>query len=247
MPFLVVGTARVGEHGRGRPAGRDRRPLPRARASGSTWTVPTVRPPPRSRRRRPSSQALGAGRLRRGRPAQVAVRAARGGLRARPRPRSALATRSRYRPPYYRFREGEDAPINYVEYGPQNSRGFRALKVWLALRQIGPRGLRTHDRRGHRARARAPSTSRPPIPSSRRGRRGLSITTFRYVPAGVEPGSPASGGVPERAEPGAARASAGRRRGVRLERGRRRDLPAAGLHRELPHVAGGRSRRSRRS
>ena len=27
--------------------------------------------------------------------------------------------------------------INYFDFGPQNSRGFRALKVWLALRQAG--------------------------------------------------------------------------------------------------------------
>ena len=32
---------------------------------------------------------------------------------------------------------------NYVDYGPQNSRGFRALKVWLALRQVGAAGYRT--------------------------------------------------------------------------------------------------------
>jgi len=33
-----------------------------------------------------------------------------------------------YHPPYYHF--GEEA-VNLVDYGPQNSRGFRALKVWL--------------------------------------------------------------------------------------------------------------------
>ena len=39
-----------------------------------------------------------------------------------------------YHPPYYHF---EERATNYVDYGPQNSRGFRALKVWLALRQAG--------------------------------------------------------------------------------------------------------------
>jgi hypothetical protein len=29
-----------------------------------------------------------------------------------------------------------------VDYGPQNSRGFRALKVWLALRHVGAAGYR---------------------------------------------------------------------------------------------------------
>ncbi|HSH45889.1 MAG TPA: pyridoxal-dependent decarboxylase, partial [Longimicrobiales bacterium] len=42
-----------------------------------------------------------------------------------------------YHPPYYHF--GAEA-TNYVDYGPQNSRGFKALKVWLALRQLGRRG-----------------------------------------------------------------------------------------------------------
>ncbi|MEO5580320.1 MAG: aminotransferase class V-fold PLP-dependent enzyme, partial [Gemmatimonadaceae bacterium] len=44
-------------------------------------------------------------------------------------------------PPYYHFDLAEGEPVyNYYEYGPQNSRGFRALKVWLALRQVGRAG-----------------------------------------------------------------------------------------------------------
>ncbi|MEO5742202.1 MAG: aminotransferase class V-fold PLP-dependent enzyme, partial [Vicinamibacterales bacterium] len=42
-----------------------------------------------------------------------------------------------YHPPYYRF-GGE--VLNFVDHGPQNSRGFRALKVWLAMQQIGRAG-----------------------------------------------------------------------------------------------------------
>src|ERR1017187_5986897 len=42
-----------------------------------------------------------------------------------------------YHPVYYHF--GVEA-INYVDLGPQNSRGFRALKVWLALQQVGRDG-----------------------------------------------------------------------------------------------------------
>jgi aromatic-L-amino-acid/L-tryptophan decarboxylase len=34
-----------------------------------------------------------------------------------------------YHPPYYHFVEPDEATIDYHEYGPQNSRGFRALKV----------------------------------------------------------------------------------------------------------------------
>ena len=55
-----------------------------------------------------------------------------------------------YTPAYYHFDSGDAAPPpNYYEYGPQNSRGFRALKVWLALQQVGRRGYAGDDRRGH--------------------------------------------------------------------------------------------------
>jgi glutamate/tyrosine decarboxylase-like PLP-dependent enzyme len=41
-------------------------------------------------------------------------------------------------PEYYNFSKGEeDQAQNYYEYGLQNSRGFRALKVWLTLQQVG--------------------------------------------------------------------------------------------------------------
>ena len=44
-------------------------------------------------------------------------------------------------PEYYNFSLTEEGgSLNYFEYGLQNSRGFRALKVWLALQQIGSNG-----------------------------------------------------------------------------------------------------------
>ncbi|HYH16821.1 MAG TPA: pyridoxal-dependent decarboxylase [Flavisolibacter sp.] len=44
-------------------------------------------------------------------------------------------------PVYYNFNNTEDIPYqNFYEYGLQNSRGFRALKVWLALQQVGKVG-----------------------------------------------------------------------------------------------------------
>lgn len=44
-------------------------------------------------------------------------------------------------PEYYNFSISEEGEsLNYFEYGLQNSRGFRALKVWLALQQIGREG-----------------------------------------------------------------------------------------------------------
>jgi glutamate/tyrosine decarboxylase-like PLP-dependent enzyme len=61
-----------------------------------------------------------------------------GRMRAGARPRAA-ARGVRLSSPYYHF---EERATNYVDYGPQNSRGFRALKVWLALRQVGAAGYR---------------------------------------------------------------------------------------------------------
>ncbi|HEX5733831.1 MAG TPA: pyridoxal-dependent decarboxylase [Blastocatellia bacterium] len=38
--------------------------------------------------------------------------------------------------------ETENLALDYLEYGPQMSRAFRALKVWMVLRSFGARGLR---------------------------------------------------------------------------------------------------------
>lgn len=44
-------------------------------------------------------------------------------------------------PVYYNFDSSADEPtLNFYEYGLQNSRGFRALKVWMALQQVGKNG-----------------------------------------------------------------------------------------------------------
>jgi aromatic-L-amino-acid/L-tryptophan decarboxylase len=84
-----------------------------------------------------------------------------------------------YHPPYYHF---EERATNYVDYGPQNSRGFRALKVWLALRQVGAAGYRrmiAEDIRLSRMMAAAVDRH----PDLQLATQNLSITTFRYVPA----------------------------------------------------------------
>lgn len=91
-----------------------------------------------------------------------------------------------YHPEYYRMDEvAGEAPLNFVEYGLQNSRGFRALKVWLALQHAGRRGYR--------------QMIGDDVALARRlyeevGRReelepvmhNLSITCFRYVPEGFD-------------------------------------------------------------
>jgi glutamate/tyrosine decarboxylase-like PLP-dependent enzyme len=88
-----------------------------------------------------------------------------------------------YYPPYYHF---DEQATNFVDFGMQNSRGFRALKVWLALRQAGASGYRnmiSADIQLSRTMARA---------VERRAdlelvTQALSITTFRYVPPALRP------------------------------------------------------------
>jgi glutamate/tyrosine decarboxylase-like PLP-dependent enzyme len=89
-----------------------------------------------------------------------------------------------YHPPYYHF--GVEA-INYFDFGPQNSRGFRALKVWLALQQVGREGyvrLLSHDI--HLAQ----ELFRRVVlhPELEAFTNSLSITTFRYRPTGLRSG-----------------------------------------------------------
>jgi len=83
-----------------------------------------------------------------------------------------------YHPAYYHF---DEQVVNFFELGPQNSRGFRALKVWLALRQVGRDGY-------HRMIADDMLLAEHLYERvSRHGEfepltQSLSITTFRYVP-----------------------------------------------------------------
>jgi aromatic-L-amino-acid/L-tryptophan decarboxylase len=95
---------------------------------------------------------------------------------------SALHDAFSYHPEYYHF---DDGVTNYVDRGMQNSRGFRALKVWLGLRQAGRDGYvrmiaddinlarRLHER----------VAAHPDLEA---GTCALSICTFRYVPAQLQ-------------------------------------------------------------
>jgi aromatic-L-amino-acid decarboxylase len=92
-----------------------------------------------------------------------------------------------YHPPYYHFAE-EPSSIDYYEYGPQNSRGFHALKVWLALRQVGRAGyveMISDDILLAQELYRLVEVQ----PGLQAFTRGLSITTFRYVPPDLTSGS----------------------------------------------------------
>jgi len=100
------------------------------------------------------------------------------------RRRGALENAFSYHPPYYHFdQEAAAAPPNYYEWGPQNSRGFRALKVWLGLQQAGRSGYVTLIRDDIRL-ARALFQAVDAHPELEPASCDLSITTFRYVPAG---------------------------------------------------------------
>jgi aromatic-L-amino-acid/L-tryptophan decarboxylase len=98
-------------------------------------------------------------------------------------PRDLLNTFS-YHPPYYNF---NDEAINYFDFGPQNSRGFRALKVWLALRQAGRTGYQKMIGDDMRL-ARHLHKLLAAHPEFEVFTQNLSITTFRYVPASLRSG-----------------------------------------------------------
>lgn len=92
-------------------------------------------------------------------------------------------------PPYLRTEEGVGVggPPSYAEYGVQQTRGFRSLKLWMTLQHMGRDGLREMVMR-HVALAHhlsglideAPDlTLMAPVT--------LSVVCFRYVPPGSWP------------------------------------------------------------
>jgi aromatic-L-amino-acid decarboxylase len=85
-------------------------------------------------------------------------------------------------PVYYNFdSHDDDVTHNFYEYGFQNSRGFRALKVWLALQQAGSSGyiqMIEEDIRLSRLLFRL-ANDHPELEALTQN---LSITTLRFVP-----------------------------------------------------------------
>ena len=89
-------------------------------------------------------------------------------------------------PEYYNFSLTEEGgSVNFFEYGLQNSRGFRALKVWLALQQIGRSGyeklIREDIELSEYFYQLADKHSELQAITQ-----NLSIATFRYVPEDLE-------------------------------------------------------------
>ena len=87
-----------------------------------------------------------------------------------------------FHPEYFNFDgSAEDPAINFYDYGLQNSRGFRALKVWLGIRQAGKTGYQKLIRKDIELAKKlfhmvAEEEELEAITQN------LSITTFRFVP-----------------------------------------------------------------
>jgi glutamate/tyrosine decarboxylase-like PLP-dependent enzyme len=90
-------------------------------------------------------------------------------------------TFSSHHPAYYHFEDAGEHTVDYYEYGLQNSRGFRALKVWLALRQVGREGY-VRMLAGDITLAQELYRLIDAQAELQAYTQNLSITTFRYVP-----------------------------------------------------------------
>lgn len=93
-----------------------------------------------------------------------------------------LADAFSFHPAYYQFdKMGDETPVNFYEFGPQNSRGFRALKVWMIMQQAGKEGIISMIREDI-------ALSKQLTSELKRQQNievfvgELSINTFRYVP-----------------------------------------------------------------
>lgn len=95
-------------------------------------------------------------------------------------------------PPYVQTEEGKGfggLPW-YSEYGFQQTRGFRALKLWMTLQHLGRRGAAAHVAR-HNALARRLAGVVDAAPDlERMAPVTLSIVCFRYVPPGWSQDAP---------------------------------------------------------
>ncbi len=97
---------------------------------------------------------------------------------------AALRNAFSYHPPYYSF--GVEA-MNYFDIGPQNSRGFRALKIWLALQHAGAAAYRQMIQ-DDIALARCLYSLAMKHQELEAITHNLSIVTLRYVPRELRPG-----------------------------------------------------------
>ena len=88
-------------------------------------------------------------------------------------------------PVYYNFNNQDDEPtVNYYEYGFQNSRGFRALKVWMALQHAGKNGYIKMIGEDIALSQMLFNEAKKHL-ELEAVTQNLSITTLRYVPIGL--------------------------------------------------------------
>lgn len=97
---------------------------------------------------------------------------------------NALLDAFSFHPVYYNFDGNEEPQTNFHEQGMQNSRGFRALKVWLGMRQIGIEGHIKLIREDIQL-AEILFETLKKYEDIETFTQHLSITTFRYIPAGT--------------------------------------------------------------
>jgi aromatic-L-amino-acid/L-tryptophan decarboxylase len=99
--------------------------------------------------------------------------------------RAVLSDAFSFHPTYYNFDGIEEPQTNFYEQGLQNSRGFRALKVWLTFRHLGADGHAQLIREDIRLakRLHALLFNEEEIETFTQH---LSITTFRYRPTGLD-------------------------------------------------------------
>jgi aromatic-L-amino-acid decarboxylase len=85
-------------------------------------------------------------------------------------------------PSYYNFSGNNESQVhNYYEYGFQNSRGFRALKVWILLQQAGRSGYLKMIRQDIEL-SRLLFELAEKHPELEAVTQNLSIATLRYIP-----------------------------------------------------------------
>lgn len=84
-------------------------------------------------------------------------------------------------PEYYNFSKEGDITQNFYEYGLQNSRGFRALKVWITLQQVGRSGYVKLIKKDIKL-AKLLYDLAEQHPELEAVSHNLSISTLRYIP-----------------------------------------------------------------
>ncbi len=88
------------------------------------------------------------------------------------------------KPDYYNFEDESATVHNFYEYGFQNSRGFRAFKLWATFQQAGRQGF-IDMIRANIEQSMLMAEEVELHPELQRVSQNLSITNFRFVPLGT--------------------------------------------------------------